>query len=121
MNANINDPRDQYDNWLSNNPAKWVLSQSALEYFSKNQVTTKLVDIHFKKTFRKIGKYNRKLPRKAFFRILLNGEVKLSIVIGFYILNLKTHYFVSIVYCLLPKKPNLVVPVLDILIGKIVY
>lgn len=52
------------------------MNESEFEYYSKNQVTTNLVDIQFNKTFRRIGKYNRKLPREAFFRKLLNGEFK---------------------------------------------
>ncbi|KAL5246211.1 hypothetical protein ACI65C_013619 [Semiaphis heraclei] len=76
VKCNVKDTNIQYDCWFSNDPAKWVLNESEFEYYSKNQVTTNLVDIQFNKTFRRIGKYNRKLPREAFFRKLLNGEFK---------------------------------------------
>lgn len=71
-----NEKRVNYNNLFSKDPAKWVINESGLEYFLKNQVTTDFQEIKFNKTFRKIGKYNRKLPREAFYRKLLNGEYK---------------------------------------------
>lgn len=71
-----NEIKVNYHNWFSRDPVKWVINESGLEYFLKNQVTTNLQEIQFYKTFRKIGKYNRKLPREAFYRKLLNGEYK---------------------------------------------
>lgn len=60
--------RVNFNNLLSKDPAKWIIKESGLEYFLKNQVTTNFQEIQFNKTFRKIDKYNRKLPRKAFYR-----------------------------------------------------
>lgn len=53
---------------FNNDPAKWVLHELEIEYYSKKQVTTNLSEIQFKKNldYRRIGKYNRKLPHDAF-------------------------------------------------------
>lgn len=64
------------NNLFSKDPAKWVINESGFEYFLKNQVTTNFQEIQFNKTFWKIGKSNRKLPQKAFYRKLLNGKYK---------------------------------------------
>lgn len=54
-----------YNNLFSKDPAKWVINESGREYFLKNQVTTNFQEIQFNKTFRKISKYNRKLPQEV--------------------------------------------------------
>ncbi|KAL5239106.1 hypothetical protein ACI65C_006516 [Semiaphis heraclei] len=63
VKCNVKDTNIQYDCWFSNDPAKWVLNESEFEYYSKNQVTTNLVDIQFNKTFRRIVVWTPLLER----------------------------------------------------------
>lgn len=112
LRLEIADFATQRLNLFSKDPAKWVINESGCEYFLKNQVTTNFQEIQINKTFRKIGKYNIKLPREAFYRKLLNGEYKYRD----WLLYSKSQNSLFCFYCyfLLHVKLNLAVLVLVI-------
>jgi len=103
-----NEKRVNYNNLFSKDPAKWVINESGLEYFLKNQVTTNFQEIQFNKTFQKIGKYHGKHFIENY------SMVNTNIVIGYCIPNLKILCFVFTVYFLLHVKLNLAALVLVI-------